>query len=146
MLQVRLLGQFEVRRDGTPVVIYSRAAQSLLAFLLLNAGIAHRREKLAGLLWSDLPEENARNNLRRELWRLRKVIQAEGYLLSDDISVTFDTHSAYWLDTAVLEQERGLTDDLMARLRSIAVNCCRAFTMSGLSWNASVCAPFSNSR
>jgi hypothetical protein len=51
MLEIRLLGQFEIRRDGAPVEIPWRSAQSLLAFLVLNAGAAQRRERLAGLLW-----------------------------------------------------------------------------------------------
>ena len=50
MLQVRLLGQFDVRVDSKRVVISSRAGQSLLAYLLLTAGVAHRRERLAGRL------------------------------------------------------------------------------------------------
>ena len=49
MLELRLLGSFEVSLDGTPVGIPSRPAQSLLAYLALSAGTAHRREKLAGL-------------------------------------------------------------------------------------------------
>lgn len=49
MLQVRLLAQFDVRVDGKRVVITSRAGQSLLAYLLLNPGATHRREKLAGM-------------------------------------------------------------------------------------------------
>ena len=53
MLQVKLLGQFDVRRDSTPMTIPSRAAQSLFAYLLLTVGAAHRREKLAALLWPD---------------------------------------------------------------------------------------------
>jgi hypothetical protein len=43
ILEVRLLGQFDVRLDGNPVEIHSRPAQSLLAYLLLNAGAALRR-------------------------------------------------------------------------------------------------------
>ncbi len=134
MLQVRLLGQFDLRRDDTPLVIHSRAAQSLFAFLLLNAGIPHRREKLAGLLWPNLPEENARNNLRRELWRLRKVIQAEGYLLSDEISITFDPRSEYWLDTAVLERggaENAAAQDWIDALRCTAGSSCPAIMTTG---------------
>ena len=38
MLEVRLLGKFEVRVDGQPVEMPLRAAQALLAYLLLNAG------------------------------------------------------------------------------------------------------------
>ena len=40
MLEVRLLGQFELRRDGTSVLLPSRPAQSLLAYLALSAGTA----------------------------------------------------------------------------------------------------------
>jgi len=51
MLKVRFLGQFDVRENGESIQIPSRPAQSLLAYLLLTPGTAHRREKLAGLLW-----------------------------------------------------------------------------------------------
>jgi hypothetical protein len=47
MLQIRLLGQFDLRLDGKRVTIPTRVAQSLLAYLTLTAGTAHRREKLA---------------------------------------------------------------------------------------------------
>ncbi len=49
MLQIRLLGQFDTRIDGKRVTIPTRAAQSLLAYLVLTAGTPHRREKLAGI-------------------------------------------------------------------------------------------------
>jgi DNA-binding SARP family transcriptional activator len=42
--------------------------------MILSAGTSHRREKLAGLLWPDLTEENARDYLRHGLWKLRKAI------------------------------------------------------------------------
>ncbi|MCB0212079.1 MAG: hypothetical protein KDJ52_22240, partial [Anaerolineae bacterium] len=71
MLEVRLLGKFEIKRDGQVIDIPLRPAQSLLAYLLLNADKTIRREKLAGLLWPDSDEASARNNLRQTLWRLR---------------------------------------------------------------------------
>ena len=97
MLQVRLLGQFDVQRDGAPISIPSRLAQSLFAYLILTAGTAHRREELAGLLWPDTTDENARRNLRQELWRLRKAIESSApgrgvphFLLVDEITIAFD--------------------------------------------------------
>lgn len=124
MLEVRLLGQFDVRRDSvTPIAIPSRPAQSLLAFLLLNPAIEHRREKLAGLLWSDATEKNARSNLRHALWQLRDAIElkrtrahAAAYLLVDDISIAFNAKSEYWLDVSVLQaagRENASADDLI---------------------------------
>ncbi len=103
MLEICLLGQFDLRRNDAPVEIPSRSAQSLLAYLVLNPGIAHRREKLAGLIWPDATEANARNYLRKALWLLRKSIAVdtlggEEYLLADDISITFNPDADYWLD------------------------------------------------
>ena len=104
MLEARLLGQFEIRLDGAVVVIPSRPAQSLLAYLLLNPGAQHPREKLAGLLWPDVPEANARRNLRQALWHVRHAIPPHrAYFLVDDLSIAFDARSDYWLDTAVLD-------------------------------------------
>jgi WD40 repeat protein/DNA-binding SARP family transcriptional activator len=104
-LEVRLLGQFEIRLGGQPVDLPSRPAQSLLAYLALTAGTAHRRERLAGLLWPDASESNARNNLRQALFRLRQVIETDGepYLLADNITLAFNRDADYWLDTTALE-------------------------------------------
>lgn len=52
----------------------SRPAQALLAYLAINPQVNHRREKLAGRLWPDSTESNARSNLRQALWRLRKAV------------------------------------------------------------------------
>jgi len=111
MLQVRLLGQFDVQLNGEPVAIPSRPAQSLLAYLMLHAGTAQRRERLAGLLWPDSSESNARGNLRHALWRARKAIGAD-YILTDRVSVTFDTNADYWLDAALLDAGAELGDVL----------------------------------
>src|SRR3972149_4373940 len=106
MLEVRLLGQFDVRLDGQPVEIPSRPAQSLFAYLILSAGTAHRREKLAGLFWPDTGDANARSNLRHALWRIREAMDGQdAYLLADRLSVAFNPDADYWLDAAALQQE-----------------------------------------
>jgi predicted ATPase/DNA-binding SARP family transcriptional activator len=107
ILEVKLLGKFEVSHGGKTIAITSRPAQSLVAYLILNAGTAHRREKLAGLLWPDSLEETARDNLRHALWRLRKALPSQPkaeYLLPDDLSIAFNASSEYWLDAAELEK------------------------------------------
>lgn len=103
MLSVKLLGQFSIERDGTPVDLPSRPAQALLAYLILNASSAHRREKLAGLIWPDATDANARSNLRHALWRIRKALGAD-CIEADDISVAFSTRVTYALDVARLER------------------------------------------
>lgn len=47
MLKIRLLGQFDVRAAGQRIGIPTRTGQSLLAYLILNAGTPQRRERLA---------------------------------------------------------------------------------------------------
>jgi DNA-binding SARP family transcriptional activator len=59
MLEVRLIGRFDIRYDGKPVLISSRSAQSLFAYLILNAGTSYRREKLSGMFWPDASEDTA---------------------------------------------------------------------------------------
>ncbi|HLF02390.1 MAG TPA: tetratricopeptide repeat protein [Anaerolineales bacterium] len=106
MLQVRLLGQFDVRLDGRPVEIASRPAQALLACLCLTVGTPHRRETLAAHFWPDTTDANARSNLRHALWRLRSALDAHGdYLLADQHTVAFNAGAEYWLDTDILQQE-----------------------------------------
>ena len=107
MLEIRLLGQFDLRLDDHPIEIPSRPAQSLLAYLALNPGTAYRRERLAGLLWPDATEANARSYLRQALWRIRKVLESarRNYFLTDDLTIAFDAEAEYSLDVAVLERE-----------------------------------------
>ena len=120
MLDVTLLGQFAVLLDGRRLAIPTRQAQSLFAYLVLNAGTAHRRERLAGLLWPDSNEENARGNLRHELWRVRKALKlaADDYFLIDDLTIAFNPQSAYTLDVQHLERVSvdSTADDLLAAL------------------------------
>jgi DNA-binding SARP family transcriptional activator len=110
MLELRLLGRFDFQLEGRPVELPSRAAQSLLSYLALTAGRAHRRERLAGLIWPDVVEANARRNLRQALWQIRSALRtaaptgrAPDVLLADDIHVAFDGRAAFSLDAARLD-------------------------------------------
>lgn len=121
MLEVRLLGTFSIKYRNKVAGIASRPAQSLFAYLILSAGTAHRREKLAGLFWPDSLEETARDNLRHALWRLRKALQsisAASYLQANDLTITFAASSDYWLDAAALASlgERDSIEDLISVL------------------------------
>src|SRR5215211_7907238 len=105
MLEVRLIRKFEITCDGKPITISSRVAQSLFAYLILNAGTSYRREKLAGMFWPDATEEKARAYLRHEMWRIRKAFPPQSkvdYLFADDINISFNSSAEYWLDIAVL--------------------------------------------
>jgi DNA-binding SARP family transcriptional activator len=105
MLEVRLIGKFDIQCDGKPVTIPSRIAQSLFAYLTLSAGTPHRREKLAGMFWPDASETKARAYLRHELWRIRKAISPESncdWLRADEVNISFHTPVAFWLDVSAI--------------------------------------------
>src|SRR5215207_3136530 len=108
MLQIRLLGQFDIRLNGKRVTISSRAGQSLLAYIALTAGTPHRREKLAGIIWPETSDESARKNLRQELWRIRKTLAGQNhvtdYLLADEFTIAFNRNADYWLDATQMER------------------------------------------
>jgi WD40 repeat protein/basic membrane lipoprotein Med (substrate-binding protein (PBP1-ABC) superfamily)/DNA-binding SARP family transcriptional activator len=111
MLRVYCLGQFQITYDNRPVVITSRPAQSLFAYLLLNKGVVHRREKLAGIIWPDASDENARAYLRQGLWRIRKALDTVGaawsnYLSIDDISASYQPQADTFLDVAFLLEQK----------------------------------------
>jgi len=116
-LKIYLLGQFKLQAEDRLIELPSRPAQSLLAYLALNAGVAHRREKLASLLWPEATENNARSYLRQALWRIRKSLEsaplsADAFLQISDISVTFDDQSDYWLDAyRLLETIEAVADE-----------------------------------
>jgi ABC-type oligopeptide transport system substrate-binding subunit/DNA-binding SARP family transcriptional activator len=99
-LQLALLGNVEVRRAGVPVTFSSSKAMALLCYLAVT-GRPHARPALAGLLWGELPEANARNNLRKALTHLRKWIAP--HLSITRQSVAFNPALPYRLDVQHFE-------------------------------------------
>jgi DNA-binding SARP family transcriptional activator len=112
LIEIHLLGQFDLRLDGQSVEIPSRPAQSLLAYLALTVGVAHRRERLAGLIWPDIPEAEARRNLRRALWHIRKAAEHQAPLRADDLTVSFDARPDIWVDALVISQKLSVVQDV----------------------------------
>jgi non-specific serine/threonine protein kinase len=113
LIEVRLLGAFSVKSGRKAVTLTSRPAQSLFAYLILNAGTAFRREKLAGMLWPDSTEEAARDYLRHALWRIRKALQeaaAASHLEADDLTIGFNAAADIMLDTATVKGAAGAAD------------------------------------
>ncbi len=76
VLEIRLIGELAVLRDGKPVVLpQSKKTRALLAYLILNGG-PQRREKLCELLWQ-VPDD-PRGSLRWSLSKLRGIVNVEG--------------------------------------------------------------------
>jgi DNA-binding SARP family transcriptional activator/TolB-like protein len=89
--RLTFLGAFALS-GMAPCAMVSKKAQALLALLAMPPGQAHRRDKLASMLWGDRPDESARQNLRQCLTAIRRAcaageslpIVAEGDLLRLD--------------------------------------------------------------
>ena len=65
-LNLTLFGGFEVRLGAGPALVLGRKkAQALLAYLVVEPGEAHLRDKLAALLWGDSSDQRARQSLRQ---------------------------------------------------------------------------------
>ena len=74
-LQITCFGDFEIRVDGLPVRGFDTdKTRALLAYLAVERDRAHTRAHLAGLLWSDQPDEMALHNLRQTLSYLRRAL------------------------------------------------------------------------
>jgi TolB-like protein len=73
-LAVALLGGFEIRSDGVPRDLTGQKERALLAILALPPGVGHPRERLAGMLWGDRGEAQARDSLKHALARLRSAL------------------------------------------------------------------------
>ena len=109
MLKVRLLGAFEIRIGEDILHMAGRPEQSLFAYLVLNSGTLHRREKLTALLWPDALDDSARENLRHVLWRVRKTLPASlstACLFADELCIAFNASADFWLDVSTLKMAK----------------------------------------
>jgi DNA-binding SARP family transcriptional activator len=106
-LRLAFLGRPQVACDGTLLTGWSlEKSLALLAYLAVT-GRPHSRETLAGLLWPDCTEANARSNLRKVVAELRRRVPA--HLTITRTEAAFARESAYWLDVEAFERRIGRT-------------------------------------
>jgi DNA-binding SARP family transcriptional activator len=108
-LRLKLLGGLELRAtSGAPVPLTARKPALLLACLALRPGQAQARDRLAGLLWAESGEAQARASLRQALAVLRQQLGPhEGLILTPE-GGTAVALAADGLATDVAEFERCL--------------------------------------
>jgi DNA-binding SARP family transcriptional activator/Tfp pilus assembly protein PilF len=74
-----ILGGFALAgADGRELALPTRKDRLLLAYLALNDGRPQGRGRLAGLLWADRGETQARDSLRQSLAALRQAFRSAG--------------------------------------------------------------------
>jgi DNA-binding SARP family transcriptional activator/TolB-like protein len=99
VLRLRLIGQMDATiAGGESVLPAGRKTRALLALLALTSPRAALRGKLAEMLWSRRPEEQARASLRQEIHRLLETLAPAGEVLTitrDHLSLR---PSVFWAD------------------------------------------------
>ena len=106
MAELTLLGTFALRLpDGQAVELPGQKDRALLAILALAGGTPQSRDKLAGLLWSDRGEPQARDSLKHALTRIRQSLgeTSAAALVADRQSVRLDP-AGFSVDVARFEQ------------------------------------------
>ena len=136
MLRLSLLGAFHVTLRGhPPPQFHTNKVRALLVYLALEAGQVHERATLVGLLWPEMPEAKALNNLSKALGLLRRALQEDAqatpYLLTSRQSVHFNPDSNFWLDVA--EFQDGITPRASLLQLEQAVGLYRGELLSGFS-------------
>lgn len=95
MIEIRLVGDLAVTRDGEAARLpNSRKTRALLAYLILNPG-PHRRERLCEIFWQ-VPD-NPRGALRWSLTKLRRLVDDDDHkrIVADRETVTFDPNGSH---------------------------------------------------
>src|SRR5262249_51342888 len=113
--RVNLLGRFELRTpDGQEVAIGARKSIALLALLAASPGQRLSRDRLAMLLWEDMPDAQARGNLRQLLAATRRPAP---FLDADTGSIGF---SAGMVATDLADFEAAIAEEAPAALERAA--------------------------
>ncbi|MFN8493475.1 MAG: BTAD domain-containing putative transcriptional regulator [Caldilineaceae bacterium] len=105
ILQLQLLGSFQIRYNDEPVTGVNQARlQSLLAYLALHRNAPQARRHLAFLFWPDSTEAQAHANLRQLLHRLQHALpDADQFLRMDGKTVQWRPDAPCTLDVAEFE-------------------------------------------
>src|SRR6516165_5381030 len=113
--RVNLLGRFELRApDEQEVSLGARKSIALLALVAAAPGQRMSRDRLAVLLWEDMPDAQARGNLRQLLAATRRPAP---FLEADTASIGF---SAEMVETDLAASEAAIAENTPAALEQAA--------------------------
>jgi len=104
-LRIRLLGRFELVRDGLPVTFTGKAQQrplDLLKLLVALGGVNVDSQQLTAALWPDADGAAAKTSFDSTLFRLRKLLDVDNALVLSAGKLSL-ARSLVWTDVWALE-------------------------------------------
>jgi pimeloyl-ACP methyl ester carboxylesterase/DNA-binding SARP family transcriptional activator len=120
VLKLRVIGDFQVTRDGQPLDLPpSRKTRALLAYLAVTAR-PHQRERLCEIFW-DIPDD-PRGALRWSLSKIRQVLGGDEFVLSagrNAVALNLETDYARLAPLVKSDLSAHSTEELEAALASI---------------------------
>ena len=127
LLRFTLLGTPQISLEGEPLVaLSSQKAQALLFYLVTTAPTGARRpmpqsrDAIAALLWGEMTDVKAKQNLRAVLPNLRRHMG--DHLLIGRQTIAFDHTLPYWLDVDVLRRQLSPTAPSVAPSTGSAID------------------------
>ncbi|MBI4673686.1 MAG: AAA family ATPase, partial [Chloroflexi bacterium] len=103
LLNLLFFGSPEITLGGEPVTGFVSAKAKALLCLLAITRRVQSRNALVALFWGDVPEADAKTQLRVALSNLRKLVG--DHLQIERETVAFDTTQAYHLDVEEFEKQ-----------------------------------------
>ena len=105
---IATLGALRITSAGEPILGFrTDKERALLVYLAVEADRPHRRETLAGMLWPEYPEANARHTLSQALTDLRRVLgdreRATPYVEATRATVRLSGSYETWVDVRQLD-------------------------------------------
>jgi len=113
-LQIRLLGQFEVSREGEPIPASAwgrRKTKTLLKVLVTESGRVFSQDQLIELLYGGEDPQKKYGNLRGRISELRRALEPDlrkgsdsRYILRIGEGYCFSSNAPCWLDTEAFQE------------------------------------------
>lgn len=129
--EFRVLGSFEVLRDGVPLPVRAAKLRTLLVSLLLDANKVVPVETLMDHLWGDSPPGGARNTLQNYVLRCRRLLGDDGPLLTCPrgylLRVDDDRIDVHRFDTLTRRARAAATADAMEQASALLTEALRSW-------------------
>ena len=123
-LRVRLLGSPAAFVRNEPVSGFVSVKAQALLYYLAATGEIHRRDTLASLLWSDVPDRTAKKNLRDVLSNLRRLI--DPFLIITRHEVGLNPDSLQNVDSLAFLQTLAAARDMKAPTAPVSAEALRS--------------------